>query len=47
MWPIMAAYLALFGGALGLLSGHYSVIAVLFVVAGLILAVLGLMNFRD
>ncbi len=47
MWPIIAAYLALFGGVLGLLSGHYAVIAVLFVVAGFILGVLGLMNFRD
>jgi hypothetical protein len=47
MWPIIAAYLALFGGVLGLVSGHDTVIAVLFVVAGLILAVLGLMNFRD
>jgi hypothetical protein len=47
MWTIIAAYLALFGGVLGLLSGHYTVIAVLFVVVGFILAVLGLMNFRD
>jgi hypothetical protein len=47
MWPIIASYLALFGGVLGLLSGHYTVIAVLFVAAGFILAVLGLMNFRD
>jgi hypothetical protein len=47
MWPIIAAYLALFGGVLGLLSGHYVVITVLLVVAGFILAVLGSMNFRD
>jgi hypothetical protein len=47
IWPIIAAYLALLGGVLGLLSDHYTVIAVLFVVAGFILAVLGLMNFRD
>ena len=47
MWPVIAAYLALFAGVLGLLSGHDTIIAVLFVVAGFILAVLGLLNFRD
>jgi hypothetical protein len=45
MWPLIAAYLALFSGVLGFLSGQYTVIAVLCVVAGFILAVLGLMNF--